>query len=82
MLYPTTITSKWQMTLPKGVRGMLGIRKPGKTFIRVDEKKQVIAVVQPPSIFDLAGTFTPKNKKKIMNAVKTRDYMEKHYERT
>mgnify|MGYP001577017805 CR=1 FL=1 len=81
MLYPTTITSKWQMTIPKDVRELLGIRKPGKTFIRVDEKKQVIAVTQPPSIFDLAGTFKPKRHKGV-SVLKAREYMQRHYERT
>lgn len=82
MLIPTTITSKWQMTLPKSARIFFGVTRPGKVLLDVQEQEKVMRVLQSPSILDLAGTFTPKNKKKIMNAVKTRDYMEKHYERT
>lgn len=82
MLYPTTITSKWQMTIPKGARRLLDIKAPGRIMLDVDAGKKSMQVKKTPSFLDLAGTFTPKNKKRIMDAVKTRDYMEKHYERT
>lgn len=78
MLYPTTITSKWQMTLPKAARNALGIGKPGKVLLSVDNKKQVMSVTPAPSIFDLAGTFVTKKK---INVVKTRDYFEHRYGR-
>lgn len=82
MLYPTTITSKWQMTLTRDVRELLDIRSPGRVFLDVDNKKKVMKVKKVPTLFDLAGTYTPKNRKKIMNAVKIREYMEKQYART
>lgn len=82
MLYPTTITQKWQMTIPKSVRKLLDITSPGKVFVQVQKKERTIMIKQSPSIFDLAGTYTPRDKKKIINAVKIRDYMETHYERT
>ena len=67
MLYPTTITSKWQMTIPKQVRKTLGLKRQGRV------------VIQPPSIFDLAGTFHPKRNKGV-SVLKAREYMERHYE--
>jgi len=82
MFYPTTITSKWQMTIPKQVRETLGLKRQGRVVIGVEPAKKSFTIHQPPSIFDLAGTFTPKDKRKIIDAVKIRDYMEKHYERT
>lgn len=81
MLYPTTITSKWQMTLPKEARKMLGLEKTGKVFLSVDKKKKFFTVTQVKSIFDLAGTFKPKRHKGV-SVLKAREYMEKHYERT
>ncbi|MCX6793862.1 MAG: AbrB/MazE/SpoVT family DNA-binding domain-containing protein [Candidatus Gottesmanbacteria bacterium] len=82
MLYPTTITSKWQMTLPKAARKLLDIKSTGRVMLDVDPKKKIMMVKKSPSFLDLAGTFTPKDREKIVNAVKIRDYMEKHYERT
>lgn len=82
MIYHTTLTKKWQMTIPKQVRKALGLTRPGRIVVGVEPKRKAFMINQPPSIFDLAGTFTPKEKSKIINAVKTRDYMETHYERT
>jgi len=56
------------------------LRKPILNPLKVKKSKK-LKIRSSPSIFDLAGTFTPKDKKKIVNAVKIRDYMEKHYER-
>ena len=81
MIYHTTLTQKWQMTIPKHVRNVLGLTRPGRIVVAVEPKRKAFMIEQPPSIFDLAGTFTPKDKK-IINAVKIRDYMETHYERT
>lgn len=70
------------MTLPKAARSLLNITSTGKVMLDIDPKKKVMMVKKSASFLDLAGTFTPKDKKKIVNAVKIRDYMEKHYERT
>lgn len=82
MLYPTTITAKWQMTIPKQVRKTLGLKRPGRAVLSVEPKQKTITIQQPPSIFDLAGTFVPKGKRRKVNVVKTRDYFERHYGRT
>lgn len=81
MLYPTTITAKWQMTIPKQVRKTLGLKRQGRVVIAVEPIKKSFTIHQPPSILELAGTFTPKDKRKIINAVKARELLETSYER-
>jgi AbrB family looped-hinge helix DNA binding protein len=81
MLYPTTITSKWQMTIPKQVRKILGLKRQGKVVIGVEPIKKSFTIHQPPSILELAGTFYPK-KNRGVSVLKAREYMERHYERT
>lgn len=82
MLYPTTITEKWQMTIPKQVRKIFGVTRPGRVYLELKDKEKTIAIKQGPSIFDLAGTFIPKGKKRKLDVVKTRTYFERHYGRT
>lgn len=79
MLIPTTITSKWQMTIPRAARLSLGLDKPGKVLLEVEKKMGKLLIRKPVDIFSLAGTFKPK---KTINAVKIREMMEKSYERT
>lgn len=78
MLIPTTITSKWQMTIPQAVRLTLGLDKPGKVLLEIERKEKKIRITQPVDFFSLAGTFKPK---RVINAVKIREIMEKSYER-
>lgn len=80
MLYPTTITSKWQMTLPKAARKVLDIKSTGRVMLYVDPKKKIMTVKKNPSFLDLGGTFVPKNNKGV-SVLKAREYMESHYER-
>lgn len=79
MLIQTTITSKWQMTIPLSVRKALLLDKPGKVLLEIEKKEKKIKIKKTINFFDLAGTFIPKNK---VNAVKIRDMMENSYERT
>lgn len=81
MLYPTTITEKWQMTIPKQVRKAIGLKRTGRVVIAVEPKRKAFRIDQPPSIFDLAGKFKPR-KNKGVSVLKAREYMERHYERT
>ncbi|MBI5620341.1 hypothetical protein HY949_01005 [Candidatus Gottesmanbacteria bacterium] len=81
MLYPTTITEKWQMTIPKAVRKSLGLTRTGRVVIAVEPKRKAFMISQPPSLFDLAGTFTPRRNKGV-SVLKAREWMERHYERT
>lgn len=81
MLYPTTITQKWQMTIPVPVRKYFGVTRPGRVFLELHDKEKAVTITQGPSIFDLAGTFVPKGKKRKFDVVKTREYFEKYYGR-
>lgn len=81
MVYSTTITQKWQMTIPKAVRKAIGLKHPGKAVLTVEPKRKAFRIDQPLSILDLAGAFTPKDKRKIINAVKARELLETSYER-
>jgi bifunctional DNA-binding transcriptional regulator/antitoxin component of YhaV-PrlF toxin-antitoxin module len=78
MTYATTITQKWQMTLPKAIRIKLGITKPGKATVSLT-KRGDITISQSPSIFDLAGTIKPK---KTLPATSLREIADQQYERT
>lgn len=77
-MFATTITQKWQMTLPKAIRIKLGITKPGRAVVSLT-KNGDISITQSPSIFDLAGTIKPK---KIYSALSLREKEELPYERT
>ncbi len=79
MLIQTTITSKWQMTIPLAARKALFLDKPGKVLLEIEKKEKNIKIKKPVDFFDLVGTFKPK---KPINAVKIRDLMENFYERT
>jgi len=81
MVTSTTITSKWQMTIPKSVRKAIGLKRPGRVVLTVEPNRKAFIIGEPPSLLDLAGKFTPKNKKKIINAVKARDLLETSYVR-
>lgn len=78
MLIQTTITSKWQMTIPLAIRKALLLDKPGKVLLEIEKEEGKIKIKKPVNFFDLAGTFKPK---KPVNAVKIRDMMENSYER-
>ena len=83
MTYTTTLTSKWQMTLPKAVREQLGITKPGQVEVGVvDKAKNLVRVEKTPDILDLAGSIPAKNTKgKDIDNLDIREYMEKNYRR-
>ena len=81
MIYHTTLTQKWQMTIPKHVRNVLGLTRPGRIVVAVEPKRKAFMIEQPPSILILRVHLRQRTKK-IINAVKIRDYMETHYERT
>jgi AbrB family looped-hinge helix DNA binding protein len=79
MLQTTTITQKWQMTIPKNIRDALDIREPGMVLIEVvDSKKKMIKLKKEKDILDLAGFLKPIKGK---NALKAREEMEKNYRR-
>ena len=83
MIQTTTITQKWQMTIPRKIRDLIGITNPGTFLIEVvDKKEKVIKIKEKPSFLDLAGSIPAKNKKgKNIDKLDVREYMEKNYER-
>ncbi|MFC1790272.1 AbrB/MazE/SpoVT family DNA-binding domain-containing protein [Patescibacteria group bacterium] len=79
MMQMTTLTSKWQMTLPKQIREALDIRSPGKFLLEVvDLEKKYFRLKKTKDILDLAGKFkAPRGK----NALRAREMMAKNYQR-
>ena len=79
MMQTTTITKKWQMTLPKKIRDLIGITNPGAFLIEVvDKKEKIIKVKKTLDILDLAGSFKTVKGKSVLKA---REEMEKSYRR-
>jgi len=80
----TRLSSKGQIVLPKALRQRFGFDKGDFIELSVVEEptinEKVIYIKKSPSIFELAGTFKPKNKK-ILKPENVRKYMEKNYER-
>lgn len=83
MMQTTTITQKWQMTIPKTVRDFLGLEKPGEVLIEVvDSKDKLIRLKKKISFLSLAGSLPAKNKKgERLDVIRIRDYLEKNYRR-
>ncbi|MFH1602173.1 MAG: AbrB/MazE/SpoVT family DNA-binding domain-containing protein [Candidatus Shapirobacteria bacterium] len=79
MLQSTTITKKWQMTLPKEIRDLLDLKEPGSFLLElVDRKKKLIRIKKKIDILDLAGSLKSSKKKGVLEA---RSKMEKIYKR-
>lgn len=78
MIVQTTITRKWQMTIPLAARRALSLSKPGKVLLEIEKKEKKMKIKKPANFLDLAGTLEPQ---KPVNAVKIRDIMENVYER-
>ena len=51
-----SVTSKWQIHIPKAMRHILGQKKPGQVKIKADKGKLIISP-KKGSILDLAGKF-------------------------
>ncbi len=82
--YSTRLSTKGQIVIPKAMREIMGLGYGDVVEFEIIKKprskEKIVTMKRNPSIFDLAGTFKPKNKKPI-NPVKIREYMEKNYER-
>jgi len=76
MSYQATITSKGQITIPKKIRELLGLRSSSKVIFEV--KKEEVKIKPVVDILEIAGTFQPK---KRVSALKLREKFEKEYER-
>lgn len=81
MIYTSIITQKGQILIPKKLRDAMNISPNRRVRVsqRVEGGKVVVIVESAPDIMQLAGAFKPK--RKTINPVKIREYMETHYER-
>jgi AbrB family looped-hinge helix DNA binding protein len=71
-----TVTQKGQITIPVGMRDLLGIKPYSKVLLSVSKK--AVYIKPTLDIMDLAGFIkAPKGK----DALKAREYMAKHYKR-
>ncbi len=71
-----TITSKFQIHIPKAIREKAGFFTHGPVTMRADAGKIVIEKRKGKSILDLAGTFKPKGKMKHIDIDRIRDYID------
>ena len=81
MIYTSTMTSKGQVVIPKAVREAMKLAPNQRVQVskRIEGGKAVAVVESVPDIRELAGKFKPK--RKVIDPVKIRAYMETHYER-
>lgn len=81
MTYTTTISKKGQITIPKALREFLELKGTPRIILepdRKEKKRKVIKIELAPDFLEIAKNIKVK---KIMDATKTREYMEKFYER-
>ena len=69
------ITNKWQIHIPKSIRGALGLDKPGKVAIKAVDGKIVITPAKS-TIMQYAGKLHEKYNKKKINIDKVRDLID------
>lgn len=46
MVILSSITNKWQLTITKSMRKILGIKHPGRAILSVDPKQKLITILQ------------------------------------
>lgn len=72
-----SVTSRWQIHIPKAARKVFGLKKPGMVNIKA-KKNQIVITPRKKSILDYAGKYhylLNKTTKKI-NVDKIRDYID------
>lgn len=70
-----SITNKWQIHIPKSLRGSLGFVKPGKVTIKAESGKIIITPAKS-TIMQYAGGLHDKYNKKKINIDKVRDLID------
>lgn len=70
-----SITNKWQIHIPKSLRGTLGLDKPGKVAIKAVEGKIIITPVRS-IIMQYAGKLHERYHKKKINIDRVRDLID------
>lgn len=71
----TTITSRWQIHIPKAARKALKLTKPGKFEIKTEKNKLVLTPIES-KILKLAGKYQKYTKGRKINLEKIRDYID------
>jgi AbrB family looped-hinge helix DNA binding protein len=74
----STVTQKGQITVPVDFRKILGLKPYDRVLF--EKKNNKVLLSKAVDIMDLSGSLKPR-KNKGMDPVKTREYMEKHYQR-
>lgn len=70
-----SITSKWQIHIPKAARKALGLTKPGKVEVKTYRNKLLLTPIESP-ILKLAGKYEKYAKGKKINLDRIRDYID------
>ena len=70
-----SITNKWQIHIPKSIRGALGLNKPGKVAIKAVDGKIVITPAKS-AIMQYAGKLHGRYNKKKINIDNIRDLID------
>ncbi len=74
-LITVEITRQWQVYIPKRVREVLGLDKPGRIAMEV-KKDKLILHPKKTGILSLAGKFEEKAKRVKVNLDRIRDYID------
>jgi len=69
------ITNKWQIHIPKSLRGALGLENPGKVAIKAEQGRIVITPAKS-TIMQYAGKLHDKYNKKKINIDNVRDIID------
>ena len=81
MTYQATVTRKGQVTLPKAIRDALNLPQTGgRVFIDYDKKSNSAAIRSIPDFLEVARSLRPRINSGI-DPIKSREFMEKNYER-
>ncbi|OGL72423.1 hypothetical protein A3D69_02435 [Candidatus Uhrbacteria bacterium RIFCSPHIGHO2_02_FULL_54_11] len=78
MAYQTTITTKGQITIPKAIRDMLGLRPSSRVFVDFDMEKQEASIKASNDFLSVAKSI---HVKKPADPLVARERMESVYER-
>ena len=70
-----SVTSRWQIHIPKAARKALKLEKPGRAELEVKNNKLVITPVKS-KILELAGKYEKYAKGKKINLDNIRDYID------
>ncbi|KKQ28707.1 MAG: hypothetical protein A3H17_02015 [Candidatus Levybacteria bacterium RIFCSPLOWO2_12_FULL_37_14] len=75
MFTTISITNKWQIHIPKSLRGDFGLDKPGKVAITA-EKGKIIITPAKSTIMQYAGKLHERFDKKKINIDQIRDLID------